>query len=386
MKRFLSILFAISLAIGAFAEYKPSETAEFSVLVCSPGEVIYSQFGHAAIRLCDTAQRVDVVFDYGVFEIGDLVEFVSNFMTGNMYYLLATRSFRQILAECEYEGRGIVEYKLNLTFEEKTKICKLLLWNLKLYNQTYLYNFFEDNCATRIYDVLEKGIPDLQYRYVYKPTTWRDVIFKYANDKSWIGYGIQLGLGLPADTTMSPKQMTFLPDYLGNCIESSTIGERNLISSSSQIMAATKVFTLPWWNNSLLVLWILFLLFVAQTVREFVTKKHCVWCDVVLFALAGIIGCVIWFISFVSIHSLVFPNFNTIWLTPIHLVFAIVWLIPVFRHWSRWYFMFTAVCILIYVVISAIAGQFIPAASLPLMLIFIMRAFAALYSSRLKLS
>lgn len=364
------------------AEYKPSETAQFSVLVCSPGEVIYSQFGHAAIRLCDTAQRVDVVFDYGVFSIYDLVEFVWDFLTGDMHYIIAARSMKQTVYEYAVEGRGIVEYPLNLNQEEKNTICKALLWNLKLENQEYLYNFFEDNCATRIQILLENKLMDLQWNENFQPKIWRDVIFDYADEKSWIGYGIDLGLGHPADTMMSTTQMMFLPDYLGKCISSGTIGDRCLSTEQKQILEPGEKPERSWWNNAVLIMWISALLCVAQMIRECIVKKRNVAFDVILLLFVGIFGSVICFISFVSIHSLVFPNCNTLWLNPLPLVFAIILLVPSWRKWSEYCWYFVAATIVVYLIVSMIIGQHIPNPSWPYMLILLTRAGSVFYVRR----
>ena len=366
----------------AFAESKPFENAKLSVLVCSPGEPIYSQYGHAAIRLLDNEQNVDVVFDYGVFTFDDLPKFVWNFLTGNMYYLCWTRSMEQTLWEYEYEGRAINEFPLDLTPDETQRICSFLLWNIRPENQSYLYNFFEDNCATRICTLLEREFPTIKWNENYQPTTWRQLIFQYADGNSWIGYGIHLGLGLPADTIMSTRQMMFVPDYLGKALETATHDGKQLSPQNEQILRASQVSKTAWWDNSALFLWILAVLFAVQTIIELKKDKRCIWCDVVFYTVTGFVGCVIWFISFVSIHSLVFPNCDTIWLTPFHFIFAITLMIPALQNRTKWYYIFAAGMIFVYLAVSVIVGQYIAPSSWPLMLIFISRSVYPIQEKR----
>ena len=138
MKRIIQILLLLCGSIGVHAQdYTPSESAKISLLTCTPGEAIYSQFGHSALRLQDTVEQIDIVFDYGAFYINDIPRFVWNFLTGKTYYMLDIRSFYQTLWAYRYEGRGIIEQELNLTPEEVKTIGKFLIWNIQPENQEY---------------------------------------------------------------------------------------------------------------------------------------------------------------------------------------------------------------------------------------------------------
>ena len=53
-----------------------SDSAVVSLITCSPGEEVYSKFGHTAIRVKDKTNNVDVVFNYGIF----------SFETEHFYY------------------------------------------------------------------------------------------------------------------------------------------------------------------------------------------------------------------------------------------------------------------------------------------------------------
>lgn len=375
MKRLVSAIIIFLLSFEVFATYEPSDSARFSLLICSPGDVIYSTFGHAALRLKDEPQNIDIVFDYGVFSFNDLPRFIRNFITGEMYYLLDARSFHMNMWQYQYEGRGITEYTLNLSSQEIRNISKFLIWNLQPENQAYLYNFFEDNCSTRIAAILNsKTINCTLNTNCFEPKTWRKLIIDYAGEKSWISFGIHLGMGYPADTIMSGYQMVFIPDYLGKAVKNTTTNNGELTNEGNILLEPTTEITSAWWDNSILFLWILACVICIITFFEIKKKHWCIWCDTLFYSFLGIFGCLIWFISFVSIHSLVFPNFNTLWITPLHLIFGITLLIPILRKWTQWYVPFSALMVIIYLLVTSIVGQFIPTASWPLLLIIIARA------------
>ena len=380
MKRIVCFLFVLLSFNGVFAEYTPSESARVSVLICAPGEPIYSQFGHAAIRVCDTAKDVDAVFDYGVFEINDIPSFAWNFLTGEMYYLLDARPYHFTKTLYEYEQREIVEYSLNLTQKDKESICKYLLWNLKPQNKSYLYNFFDDNCATRIRDILEINCDKVLWCDTVELHTWRQVLLRYVGDKSWVSFGLHIGLGVPTDRQMSVRQTMFIPEYLGKSLERGRIADKHMTTTTQVVLDGNVTHTLPWWNNSVLILWLMFVLVLAITVYEIIKKIRCIVCDSLIFFLLGFLGCFIWITSFASIHSLVFPNCNALWLRPLHLVFAFVFLVPTWRKVTKWYIPFSVVMVVVYVLFSLLSGQFIPSASWAIMAILVLRMISFPYS------
>ena len=388
-KRIVCFLLVLLSFEGVFAEYTPSESAQISVLVCSPGEPIYSQFGHAAIRVCDTAKDVDVVFDYGVFEIDNVLSFAWNFLTGEMYYLLDARPYHFTKTIYEYEQRGIVEYTLNLTQQEKEQLCKYLLWNLKPQNKSYLYNFFDDNCATRIRDIIENVCGDVEWS-MEEQETWRQTLLRYMGESSWEAWGSNLGLGLPADKMMTVWDMMFVPDYLGKCIENGIVTKEDAATGkleTKNVTASTRILLegrlspkLSWWNNASVMLWLAFVLILIVTVFEIKRKKRFVLCDSLIFFVLGLLGCFVWITSFFSVHSLVFPNCNALWLTPLHMIFALVFFIPSWRNITKWYIPFSVAMVVVYVLISGLIGQFIPSPSWAVMAILVLRMISFPYN------
>lgn len=374
MKRLFTIVLLLVASVTTIAAYHPSEQAEISVLVCSPGNDMYSQYGHAALRLRDTTQHIDEVFDYGVFYIHNYVDFVKNFLTGKMFYSVESQSFLITHWVYSSEGRGIVEYKLNLTPDEIKNICSYLQWNLRRQNKEYLYNFFDDNCATRLRDIIERFVPRVQWNEPYESDTWKNVVFQYSDKNSWIGMGIQLTLGLPADKTASTRGMMFSPEYFAKSLEYATVDGKKLVSQTTEILPVVAVAQSSVWNNACLIMWIVAIMLIFLSLWEIKTGRRVIWCDVVLFFITGILGCVITYISCFSVHSAVFPNFNLLWLMPTHVLFSVAWLVRPWRNVLKWYFVFTAAMTLLAVLISGIFGQQILATTWSLIAVFIARA------------
>lgn len=373
MKRWL---FFIVLAIMSLRSYSfaPTDDTQLSILVCSPGEDLYAKFGHAALRIRDDNQSFDFVFDYGTFSIEDLFQFVGNFFTGKTYYMLDAKDFRYTKLSYEFEGRGIVEYPLNLTSEEKKNICNFIRINMLPNNRAYLYNFFYDNCATRLRDLLSSQVAGLSWNESYEEETWRSVILKYVGQSSLASLGIHLALGVPTDDYATKNELLFLPDAIASVCETATCSDGRKLCEPPQVVVENDLESSQEQDDTALSpLWLFFVLVAVLTGLEFYKKKWFVWLDVLLFFVFGITGCALWFLSFVSIHSFVFPNCNTLWLTPFHIVFAISLLIPMLRKKAHWYLLYASIMVIVSLIISLVVGQFVAVSAYPLALIMICR-------------
>src|SRR2546423_13573683 len=79
-----------------------------SLLTCTPGEELYSTFGHSALRIIDSANNKDIVYNYGTFNFEE-PGFYTKFIRGKLLYYLSTDNFLSFGGSIQQEGRGITE-------------------------------------------------------------------------------------------------------------------------------------------------------------------------------------------------------------------------------------------------------------------------------------
>ncbi len=90
MKRsFLYYIFSLFLLLLPFGQTtaNSNDSIRLSLLTCAPGEIIYTLFGHTAIRYENPSQGIDVVFNYGLFSF-DIPNFELRFSLGETDYRL----------------------------------------------------------------------------------------------------------------------------------------------------------------------------------------------------------------------------------------------------------------------------------------------------------
>ncbi len=122
------------------------------MLTCSPGEELYSTFGHTALRVKDNATRSDIIFNYGTFEFGP--DFYTKFIKGQLRYFLSIETYADFAYSYQYESRSIQEQVLRLSCAEKEKLFAALQANAQEENKYYQYDFLFDNCTTRARDIV----------------------------------------------------------------------------------------------------------------------------------------------------------------------------------------------------------------------------------------
>ncbi|NQX90714.1 MAG: DUF4105 domain-containing protein, partial [Flavobacteriales bacterium] len=206
----LSLLFCVSWS--SQAALKLSDEAQLSLLTCSPGAELYSTFGHSAIRINDPVKNIDWVYNYGTFEFSD--DFYAKFAQGKLNYRLSKGTFTNFVNEYIYFGRKVEEQVFLLSRNDIQLLFEALEENYKPENRTYRYDFFFDNCSTRILDIVEET---LDGEIVFNDPlpadsmTFREMIDSYQGHMPWGDFGIDLALGTPCDRYMEHPEQTFIP-------------------------------------------------------------------------------------------------------------------------------------------------------------------------------
>lgn len=295
-----------------------SEQAEISVLTIGSGALLNDSFGHNAFRVKDPVKGIDLAFNYGVYDF-ETPNFYLKFAQGKLNYLIGLNYYEDFFEAYISQNRSIKEQVLNLSQIEKQKLFDYLLNNIKPENRRYLYDFFYDNCATKIKDVTNIALNNsIQFNDPrdFKPQTFRELIHSNLNRNSWGCFGIDLALGSVIDKKATPEEHMFLPKYIYRFFEVATIKNSNkpLIKKSNVLYEKidapipSQLLTSPLFIFGILGGFILFI-----TYTDFKKQKQSVWLDITLFSLTGIIGILILLLWFATDHKGTHQNYNLLW-------------------------------------------------------------------------
>lgn len=349
-----------------------------SLLTASPGDELYSSFGHSALRVFDSANNRDLVFNYGTFNF-DEPNFYLKFVRGKLEYFISVDDFQSFIYDYQAENRSITEQILNLTCDEKEKVKQYLQWNLLPANRFYKYDFTFDNCTTRLGLLLDSITEN---KVQYKPiatanSTFRDAIHEYLNrdQKSWSKLGIDILLGSRLDEEMTPKQAMFLPDNLMAGLDSATVDGRPFVADKEVILKHRYVPTEndnvsgPLFIFSCLFVMIAFLSFSRnKKVRQFLTSL-----DGILFFLNGLAGILLIFMWAGTDHYMTKDNLNLLWAWPLNIIAAFC--LQNNAGWIRIYLRIFALALLLLLSGWLFLPQRLNISLIPIVCIFILRSF-----------
>lgn len=361
-----------------------SENAQVSLLTIYPGEELYATFGHSAIRIVDAEHQLDRVYNYGTFSFEE-PGFYIKFARGLLDYMLSAYSYQLLVYIYTEERRPVIEQVLNLTPAMKDKIYHFLEWNYLPQNRRYRYDFFFDNCATRIRDVFENNLEGNLHLYLNtgRRLTFRQYIDLYLDRHSISHFGMDLGLGTESDRIATPREAMFLPDFLFESFAKATItinGETEPFVTQTDTLlwfegADKPSSTLPWAD---ITFWGLFALIAALTFLSYRAKNSLLqlnrWIDVVLFGLIGLAGLLILFLWFGTDHKVTPNNWNLMWTWPTHVI-IIVFLF--FKNKPKWlfpYFILYAMTLLVFLAGWPFWPQGFNSAIFPLVLTLALRS------------
>ena len=379
MKKILWLLLLIASAGNA----QLSEQAYISVLTCGPYDELYSAFGHSAFRIYDPVNNINVTCNYGTFHFNPPI-FYLNFARGNNIYSLSIQDYQRFEAQYIYDNRFIHEQVLNLTSDQKEKLFAYLQWNSKPENASYSYDYFYDNCSTKIRDVLLASLgKDVIFdeSHITTDYTIRELTDFYLKDLPWGDLGIDICLGLPMDKKAAPLEYMFLPDYVESAFDHASIVhngstvplvKEKRITYEARGVERSKTLPHPLYVSSFLALF-----GAGLAIWDFKRKKASTWFDVFLFGATGLVGILLVFLWFFTNHKAAANNLNLLWAFPGHLVAAIVMKKP--HRWLIRYFLYTTILMVLILLSWPILPQTLPYAVIPLVAALGLRAFIQFY-------
>ncbi|NNC94859.1 MAG: DUF4105 domain-containing protein [Chitinophagales bacterium] len=381
----LTICLSICSFVSAQSEFDQiSPKAEISLITCGTGEYIHTLFGHSAIRVHDPLTNLDIVFNYGTFDFNK-PGFIIDFVNGRLDYFLSISRFDRFLALYIRENRDVHEHVLDLDQQQKQQIYQALRENYKEENRYYLYDFFFDNCSSRIRDIFELYLSDslkLDLSYAETDRSFRDLLLPYLAKHEWTCLGINLLLGSPSDKIANPQQYMFLPDFLDLAFKNGKIYKNDSwveLSKKSRSLYEAKPIAI---SNTFIsnifgpskIFWALFFIIAFVSVYGRFKQNRQIALDILVFSVAGFLGIMFLYFMYGTDHT-VFPrNYNIFWACPLHIFTVFILLKWRSAKWINYYFAIIAASLFILIIFWNSWPQEFHPAVLPLCGILLIRS------------
>ena len=206
---------------------EPGSNLTVYLLTFGWGDVVWERFGHNAIWVSDRARGTDLTYNWGMFDFNQ-PHFIWRFVTGDTRYWMEPIDYNVMVPYYKSQNRSILAQELNLTPAQRLKLVQFLQTNALPENKFYRYDYYRDNCSTRLRDALDHALGgQLQTATVSRKTegTYRWHTQRLMTGDIPLYTGITLALGHPADRPLSMWEEMFLPVRMANDIRSVTVAD-----------------------------------------------------------------------------------------------------------------------------------------------------------------
>jgi hypothetical protein len=302
-KIFVCILLLSSMYNSSAQNVLLSKNAHISVITCGTGNESYSLFGHTAIRISDSDNNLDVVYNYGHFDF-NTPNFVLKFTKGDLDYSITNDRYIDFINQYNYEKRDVYEQELNIPLKLKQELFENLAQSMVSDERLYRYKFIDNNCTSKVVDIINKT---LKAKIITKKTdadqTYRSILFPYFNNHFYEKLGTSIVFGTKVDQ-MGTK--IFLPFELQKSLKLIQYQNQPLSKENKTILNFEEEAPASWWNNSYTYLFIL----------GFVTMINKKSIDYIYLSILSLLGLLFVFLGFYSFHQELGYNYNILLFSP----------------------------------------------------------------------
>ena len=326
-------LIFLLMTVGLSAQTDPKisrgEYLTLKIAVFGPGDPLYVWWGHIGLIIEDSLSGSSIFYDYGLFSFEN-ENFFLNFAFGRLLYSCGASPAKLNIDRYRNYNRDITLYTLDLSPKAKEKVWRFAENNLKPENRNYYYHQFDDNCSTRIRDIIDLAV-DGQFReFTDRPgrMTLREHVRRHTWFNPFFDWFLMFIMGKSIDQPITVWDEMFLPSEVGRNIEDFTYMDeqgnmKKLVSSKELYYQAVNrhaVKDVPpkqWIYELFAGLILAGLLFYLRKGESIPRERALGAFNIILGLFLGSAGTIVCFMSFFTNHDYSWNNLNVFFINPL---------------------------------------------------------------------
>jgi len=349
IKKLLFLFILLFQTIGFSQNPALSENASVSIFTCGRGNELYSTFGHTAIRIKDSINNLDVVYNYGAFDFRT-ENFYLKFVKGDLQYFINATSYEDFIFEYQTDNREVIEQTLDFSLDKKQELFELLNASLFSEERNYTYKFIDRNCTTMVVDKINAIVgKKLIEKVDDNSISYRALLYPYFDNHFYYKLGINIIFGAKTD---HKSEKLFLPIELLNSLDKAKIDNKPIVLKKKTIVKGAELTSGFSFINSLYFIAVLLLAIVVIN-KRFVSLTY-------LF-ISGLFGIFLCLVGLYSEHKEILWNYNALLFNPLFLTLGFLGI--------KWFKKINIICLVMTLIYIAIM---IGKPHLPLMIPFIL--------------
>jgi uncharacterized protein DUF4105 len=243
---------ALCLLVGHAARAQAPRDPDapvISLVTFGPGDMAFAKFGHNALLVHDPTRpgdARDLVFNYGTFSF-DSPLLALDFLKGDLRYWLSVSTLARTVAAYRANNRSVFVKQLAYSPEQAREVERFLYENAKPENRYYRYDYYRDNCSTRVRDVLDRSVGGALQRASQGLTafSYRDHTRRLTEDSPLLFFGLDLAMGPYIDRPLTEWEAMFLPEAVDAKVLTLNVDEagqaKPLVKNDRTLFKATRV-------------------------------------------------------------------------------------------------------------------------------------------------
>ncbi len=243
---------AVEAARAAAGDSAAGASLKVVVLTVGQGGAVWEMFGHNLLWIRDTVSGDEAAWNWGMFSFNE-PGFLQRFLLGDTRYWMQGDDVASTLAYYASVGREVVAQELALSAGQRAALQAFVRANAREDARYYRYDYFLDNCSTRLRDALDfvlDGALAAGPGVASTPHTYRSETLRLVGSDAWLTLGIDFALGVPADRPLSVWETAFVPMRLRDALATMTVddghgGRVPLVTRTATVVPASRAEALP---------------------------------------------------------------------------------------------------------------------------------------------
>ncbi len=309
------------------------ENTHIYLVTASPSEPVYVYFGHAGI-VVETPESDAVMFDYGTFRFDE--SFYMNFIFGRLYYSVIPSYADSRYDSFISEDRTVYKLELMLSPEEKKTVLSFLSYNTLPENDTYLYHYYEDNCATRPRDIYNAATGGNFRTWAESQETgksFRAWSTPYMHKSLFFAFVLNYLQGPRVDRPVSLYDACFLPDVLISAVSRYEGFEPEILHETRTREATPESYSLT--GRSIIISAVAAFFILLTGAKHKALRIIGDISSALIWLFMGILSSVLLFMMVATNHNVTYGNWNVMIISPVVLVLSFLHFASIGRKEKR---------------------------------------------------
>ena len=204
------------------------------------GAAYWEKYGHNMLWFHDQAGGVDEAYNWGMFDFA-APDFLQRQLVGDPQYSVQAFPGQLLLDHYRQADRSITLQELNLTPAQAQRALDRSRWNARDENKFYRYDYYRDNCSTRVRDMIDYALGGA-LRAASQDTveqTYKSETSRLLDDLKLTQFGTNVALGRPADRRLTRWEGMFIPMRLRDALRGMQV--RDSAGVAKPILASEQV-------------------------------------------------------------------------------------------------------------------------------------------------